>query len=124
MQSVWPGRRAPATKAGPLPRFLFVAGARREVCVRRSLVRRFAQGFSQRASPESVVLAPARPVARSLRSLRPRPGPSAPRGGSLQGAGVLPVAGVGGPLPGRRALRARRPGFTAYQFDCLVLKVS
>lgn len=66
-------------------------------------------GFSQRASPESWLLAPARPVARSLRSLRPRPGPSAPRGGSLQGAGVLPVAGVSGPLPGRRALRARRP---------------
>ncbi len=66
--------------------------------------------FSQRASPESWLLAPARPVARSLRSHRPRPGPSAPRGGALQGAGVLPVAGVGGPLPGRRALRARRPG--------------
>ncbi len=45
MQSVCPGRRAPATKAGPLPRFLFVAGARRVVCVRRSLVRRFAHGF-------------------------------------------------------------------------------
>ncbi len=72
-------------------------------------------GFSQRASPESWLLAPARPVARSLRSLRPRPGPSAPRGGSLQGAGVLLVAGVSGPLPGRRALRARRPGTTKNQ---------
>ena len=119
MQSVCPGRRAPATKAGPLPRFLFASGARRVVCVRRSLVRRFAHRFVQRASPESWLLAPARPVARSLRSLRPRPGPSAPRGGSLQGAGVLPVAGVGGPLPGRRALRARRPGAPRDSISCL-----
>lgn len=104
------GAAGPQKPWGPSPTPFFVAQPRRVVCVRRSLVRRFAQCFSQRASPESVVLAPARPVARSLRSLRPRPGPSAPRGGSLQGAGVLLVAGVSGPLPGRRALRARRPG--------------
>jgi hypothetical protein len=69
--------------------------------------------FSQRASPESWLLAPARPVARSLRSHRPRPGPSAPQGGSLQGAGVLPVAGVGGsPAPGAPFGRAGRKGLT------------
>jgi len=36
--------------------------------------------------------------------------PVRPPRGLPQGAGVLPVPGVGGSLPGRRALRARRPG--------------
>lgn len=35
---------------------------------------------SQRASPESLVLAPARPVTRSLRSRRPRPARPPPEG--------------------------------------------
>jgi hypothetical protein len=111
MQSVCPGRRAPATKAGPLPRFLFVSGARRVVCVRCSLVRRFAHGFQSAGFARVLAVGP-RPPRNSFASLTsPAPCPSAPRGGSLRARVLVVLAGVGGSsAPGAPFGRAGRKG--------------
>ena len=74
------GTAWPQKPWGPDPTPFFVVKPSRVVCVRRSLVRRFAHCFVQRASPESWLLAPARPVTRSLRSHRPRPARPPPEG--------------------------------------------
>lgn len=57
--------------------------------------------FSQRASPGSSVLAPARPVARSLRSHRPRPARPPPKGAP---------SGRGGSWSWRTAVVHQQPG--------------
>ncbi len=67
MQSDWPGLRVFATKVNPLT-YSFLSRPRRVECVRRSLVRCVAQGFSERASPECVVLAHARHVGALFRA--------------------------------------------------------
>ena len=87
-----------ASRSGPLPRPALRLRPRR--VARMALLFqsvRFAQFVSQRPSAVSWLLAPRPPAPRSLRSHRPRPGPSAPpEGGSLQGAGVSSISGLSG----------------------------
>jgi hypothetical protein len=110
MQSVCPGRRTPATKAGPLPRFLFVSGARRVVCVRCSLVRRFAHGFQSAGFARVLAVGP-RPPRSSFASLTsPAPWPVRPPRGLPPGRGCPAGGGrrwstAGPPRPSGAATR-------------------